>query len=91
MFTIYISLAVFAGLIAHWAVLWARNKTANTLKEYFSEEFKHTIMTISGALAAAAAIIVTNPDMQITQTLLALGFTAGFTVDSSFNKASDQR
>lgn len=83
-------LAGLFGMVAHFGVKWAKNEVTDTLVGYFFKVFnRRTFATLVAlAVAEATAFATGTLDAATLQTILSMGFLAGYGLDSAVNKGS---
>lgn len=78
----------FWGLFSHWLKKWARGQIESSFIAYMRSEKKHSIASVATLFAAIVAMYV-GGDIELTKQTLAIGFMAGYGIDSAVNKSSD--
>jgi hypothetical protein len=76
------------GMLAHYTKKWGRGEYDGSIVNYlFHDQPKASLAAVMTYIGAATAIAATGTlhGMDV-QTIAALGFTTGFTVDSAVNK-----
>lgn len=77
-----------AGMLAHYIKSWTKNEISGNLLDYlFRDNPRSTVAAVGSVLGTAATAYLTGVlDGAVLKTLLPLAFTAGFSLDSTFNK-----
>lgn len=80
-------LAGFGGMLAHYVKKWAKGEYQGNLWAYlYGDNPKSSLMAIITFAGAAAGVVSTGTlDAMHMGTITGLGFTTGYTIDSSIN------
>jgi len=82
--------AGLVGMVAHYMSKWFRGEITDSLMGYFFKVYnRRTVATlISLAVAEATAFATSTLDVASLQTILSVGFLAGYSLDSAVNKGN---
>lgn len=88
--TLLLSLAAVAGMLAHYVKKWGRKEITGNLFDYLIVDYPgNTIAALMTLAAALAAIVATGQLTGMQQpAIMALGFGAGWAIDSGVNKGA---
>lgn len=75
------------GQLAHWLKKWARGEIECGLWTYVMTNKKHTIGAILAMLTTIIGLYAGTENIELTKQFMALSFFAGYTADSTLNKA----
>ena len=79
-----------AGLYAHWLKKWSRGQTKANFIDYMAKHRKHSIASVT-ALVAYVVNMYASVDVATGSQYSAMAFMAGYMIDSSLNKAPDEK
>lgn len=89
MMTTALLLAAYAGMVGHWYKKYFREQTASGLLTYMKEHPKNTIGAVCSVTGAVLGLIATG--VILSEQTIALAFGIGFTLDSTVNKAPEEK
>ena len=86
---LFILIAQFLGILGHWATRWAQGRTTSTFKEYLLGMKAQTLESLFASITSAFTIYASVPEGLTGKPLILVligAYTAGFTLDSKFNR-----
>ena len=88
--TLMLSLAAVIGMLAHYVKKWGRKEITGNLFDYLVVDYPGNTIAALMTLAAAIVAIVATGQLTSMQppAIMALGFGAGWTIDSGVNKGA---
>jgi len=78
-------LIALAGLVVHWLKKWLRSQTNNNFIDYMSINPKHSLSSVTTVFAAIVTMQSAGM-LDLSPSIMANAFLAGYGIDSMVNK-----